>query len=74
MTESQFLHNAEGYLSSHAIEHVRPGRIGSKEEGQWEAIFLIPAALNPVVAAVDPQDVRVWVTVPGGQVEWIHQM
>jgi hypothetical protein len=38
------------------------------------AIFLIPAALNPAVAVVDPPDLRVWVSVPGGRVECIHQM
>ena len=74
MMEDQCLKIAEDYLASHAIEHVRPGQIGSKEQGRWEAIFLIPAALNPAVAVVDPPDVRIWVTVPNGQVEWIHQM
>jgi hypothetical protein len=74
MTEDQCLKIAEDYLSSHAIEHVRPGQIGSKEQDRWEAIFLIPAALSPAVAVVDPPDVRVWVTVSNGQVEWIHQM
>jgi hypothetical protein len=36
MSEDQCLEIAEGYLSSHAIEHVRPTQIGSKEEGRWE--------------------------------------
>ena len=74
MTEDQCLKIAEEYLSSHAIEHVRPGQVGSKEQGRWEATFLNPAVLNPAVAVVDPPDVRIWVTVPNGQVEWIHQM
>jgi hypothetical protein len=33
MTEDQCIKIAQDYLSSHAIEHVRPGQIGSKEQG-----------------------------------------
>jgi len=67
MTEDQCLKIPEDYLSSHVIEHVRPGQVGSKEQSRWEAIFLNPAVLNPAVAVVDPPDVRIWVAVPNGR-------
>jgi hypothetical protein len=74
MTEEQCLKIGEEYLLLHAVEHVRPGRIGSKESGRWEAIFPVPRTSDPAVAVADPPDVRVWVTLHGGQVEWICQM
>ncbi|MCC7706013.1 hypothetical protein IGS59_27595 [Janthinobacterium sp. GW460P] len=74
MTEDLCLRIAEKYLSSNAIEYILPGRIGSKEPSRWEAIYVVPAETDPTVAVVDPPDVRVWVTLLDGQVEWIHQM
>ncbi|WP_426339208.1 hypothetical protein ACN9MZ_23125 [Pseudoduganella sp. S-14] len=74
MTEEECLRIAEAYLSSYTIEHTRPSRIQRKENARWEAAFLIPKASDPSVAAIDPPDVRVWLTLQNGEVEWIHQM
>lgn len=74
MTEDACLKIAENYLSSRSIEHMRPGRIQRKENARWEAVFPIPAASDPSVAVADPPDVRVWVMLLNGDVEWIHQM
>jgi len=74
MTEEECLRIAEDYLSSRAIEHMRPGRIQRKETARWEAVFLVPETSDPSVAVVDPPDVRVWVTLLNSEVEWIHQM
>ena len=74
MTEEECLRIAEVYLSSHTIGYTRPGRIQRKENARWEAVFLIPEASDPSVAVIDPPDVRVWVTLQNGEVEWIHQM
>lgn len=74
MTEEECLKLAEDYLSSLTIEHMRPGRIQRKENARWEAVFLIPEASDPSVAVIDPPDVRVWITLQNGEVEWIHQM
>lgn len=73
MTEEECLRIAEDYLSLRAIEYMQPGRIRRKEDARWEAVFLIPEANDPSVV-VDPPDVRVWVTLRSGEVEWIYQM
>lgn len=73
MTEAQCLELAERYLTSRNIGFLRVGRVGTKEQNRWEAIFPVPESIDPNVAVIDPPDVRVWVTVEG-HVELIHQM
>lgn len=74
MTEEECLRIAEDYLSSHTIEHMRPGRVQRNENEQWETVFLTPEASAPSVTMIDPPDVWVWKTLQTGEVQWLHQM
>ncbi|QBE66913.1 hypothetical protein [Pseudoduganella lutea] len=74
VTEEECLKIAEDYLSSLAVEYLRPGHTGFRDSCRWEAIFRIPEVMDPAVAAVDPPDVRVWVSLVDRKVQWIHQM
>ena len=69
MTDEHCLGIAEDYLAAHDIGHLRPGFVGRKEDGRWEAIFLVPETADPGIAVVDPPDVRVWVSIFDSSVE-----
>jgi|688.fasta_scaffold382344_3 hypothetical protein len=74
MNEEKIIFLAERFLSGRNIGFVKPGTIGQIKGKKVEVIFLVPEALDPNVAIVDPPDVRVWVDEKTGIVELIPQM
>ncbi len=74
MNEIALIIEAEKFLYNEKISFVKPGKIGVVENDRVEVVFMIPEALDPDVAVVDPPDVRVWVYTKTGKVEWIYQM
>ncbi|MET0027448.1 MAG: hypothetical protein ABW101_07395 [Candidatus Thiodiazotropha sp.] len=74
MLVQKLITRAAEFLSQHGVEFVDSPKIGREEDGRIEVIFPIPETLDPDVAFVDPEDVRVWVAVVGDVVELIHQM
>ncbi len=65
---------AEEFLEEKGIRYVKPGTIESRSREQVEVIFLVPEALDPDVAVVDPPDVRILVNLKTGEVENVLQM
>lgn len=74
MTEFQCLDLAEKYLLRHKIGYLKPGWIDQREQHRWEAVFPVPETADSNIAVVDPPDVRLWVGVLDGFVEFIPQM
>jgi hypothetical protein len=74
MSDEELIVRAANFLSQHGIEFVNTAKIGRESDGKIEVIFPVPETLDPDVAFVDPEDVRVWVSLGGDEVELIHQM
>lgn len=74
MTESQCLELAEKYLLLNKIGHLKPGWVERRDRDRWEAVFSVPETVDPSIAVVDPPDVRLWVGIHEGFVEFIPQM
>jgi hypothetical protein len=74
MSNEELIARAADFLTQHEIGFVNAAKIGREEEGRIEVIFPVPETLDPDVAFVDPEDVRVWVELGDDKVELIHQM
>lgn len=74
MTNEEIMNLAKAYLIKSQIPFVEPGELGEKEGSKQEVIFLDPLVLDPKVAVVEPEDVRVWVDTQTNEVTLIYQM
>lgn len=61
LTENSIQNIAEKYLVEKSIKFIGPARLGRLTGYKQEVIFLDPLTLDPNVAVVIPEDVRVWV-------------
>jgi hypothetical protein len=73
MSDIQLIICAEKFLKNNSISYVKPGTIGQRVSDQVEIIFLVPEALDPNIV-IDPPDVRLWVDINSGKVEFMPQM
>jgi hypothetical protein len=74
MKNEELFRLAAGFLDQKGIGYVNDGKIGRKKDDKVEVIFPVPETLDPDVAFVDPEDVRVWVSLVSGEIELIQQM
>lgn len=74
ISQNEILDLAEQYLIDKQIKYIKPGRIGIRKDNQIEVIFLDPQTLDPKVAVVEPEDIRVWVNTKTKEVTLIWQM
>lgn len=74
MNKISILNIAKKYLISRKIDFLEPGELGCLDGDKQEVVFLDPQTLDPNVAVVEPEDIRVWVNIKTGEVTWIEQM
>lgn len=74
MTNDEIISLAKEYFIREDIPFVEPGELGKKNGTKQEVIFLDPLILDPKVAVVDPEDIRVWVDTETKEVTLIYQM
>jgi hypothetical protein len=74
MTDLEAIELAERYLSSRRIQFVKPGKVERRLPDKVEVTFLVPEALNPAVAVVDPPDVIVLIGTESKTAELVYQM
>lgn len=74
MNKETILFLAKNYLRENDVPFVEPGTFGDLDGCKQEVIFLNPEVLEPNVAIVIPEDVRVWVDTKTKEVTLIYQM
>ncbi|MBT4879426.1 MAG: hypothetical protein HON43_00420 [Alphaproteobacteria bacterium] len=74
MNKERILTLAKKFLQSRDLEFLEPGEFGCLDGHKQEVIFLHPLTLDPKVALVIPEDVRVWVNKKTKEVTLIFQM
>ena len=74
MNKDEILKLAEQYMKNRRVNIVLPGEIGETNGDKVEVIFLDPDTLDPNVAIVIPEDIRVWVDTKTKEVTLIYQM
>jgi hypothetical protein len=74
MNKETILNLATEYLHENDINFVVPGEFGRVNGYKQEVIFLDPQMLDPNVAIVIPEDIRVWVDTKTKEVTLIYQM
>ena len=74
MTDNKAIELAQQYLSSKGIGYLLPGHIGRQEGNTVEVVFDAPGTEDPIVAVIDPPDVRLLVNTIDETVEEIYQM
>lgn len=74
MNKETIVNIAKKYLQKNNIKYLEPGELGRLDGHKQEVIFLDPQTLDPNVAIVIPEDIRVWVNIETEQVTLIYQM
>ncbi len=74
MTNDEIISLAKEYFIREEIPFVEPGELGRTEGVKQEVIFLDPLVLDPKVAVVVPEDIRVCVNTETKEVTLIYQI
>ena len=74
MNKEAILILAKNYLRKNDILFAEPGEFGRLDGYKQEVVFLNPDMLDPNVAIVIPEDIRVWVDTKTKEVTLIYQM
>ena len=73
MNEESAIGIAATFLRDLGISFCMPGKVEAFGKDAMEVVFLVPEALDPQVAVVDPPDIRV-IVFSSGEVRLVYQM